>query len=113
MEIDKKQITPEITVLEMSGRLVLGRESQRLEWQVEELIQAGQRKIIFDLTKVEYVDSAGLGIIVGSSGKIKQSGGELRVVGANTRVQQIFKMTGLTHVLALDADVEKAKASFA
>lgn len=112
MQIEQKQVPPDIDVLEISGRIVLGRESQRIEWLVEELLGKNRKKIIFDITHVEYVDSAGLGIIVGCSGKIKTGGGELRVVGANQRVQQIFKMTGLTNVLAIYPDVAGAKANF-
>src|SRR5579862_998999 len=63
LQIDKKLIEPDITVLEFTGKISLGRESQRIETMVNELLAQKVSKLIFDLSKVDYIDSAGLGIM--------------------------------------------------
>jgi anti-sigma B factor antagonist len=112
MQIDKTRVDPDITVVSLTGRLVMGRESQRVEWMVEELLGQNEKKLILDLTKVDYIDSSGLGMIASCFGKVKQSGGGLRLVGANERVQNVFKMTGLAGVVAVHPSVADACQDF-
>jgi anti-sigma B factor antagonist len=112
MQIDKKRIEPDITVLEFTGKIVLGRETQRIEWMVEELLRQNERKVIFDLTNVDYIDSAGLGVITSCFGKARECGGALRLAGASDRVMQIFKMTGLDAILPLHPNATAASEGF-
>jgi anti-sigma B factor antagonist len=109
MDITEKQTDSGAILVALDGMLVLGRESQRLEWAVEKLIKEGKTKIIVDLSKVPYVDSAGIGILVGSLGHCKQGGGQMRVVGVDDRVMQILKITNVDKVLPLDANLEEAE----
>jgi anti-sigma B factor antagonist len=111
MHIEQKKIEPDVNVLELTGKITLGRESQKIEWTVDELLGKNEKKFIFDLSKIDYVDSSGLGIIVSCSGKVKKAGGSLRVVGAHNRVLQIFKMTGLDAVLICCPTMAEAVAS--
>jgi anti-sigma B factor antagonist len=110
MEIQQKQIDPDIAALELSGRMVLGRESQRIEWIVEDLIKHNCKKLVFDFANVSYIDSAGVGILVGCTGKLKAAGGQLRIAGTTDRVLEIFRMTGVDQVLLLDGTMDAACA---
>src|SRR5262249_5892030 len=71
LQIDKRQIDPDITVLEFTGKISLGRESQRIETMVNELLSQKVSKLIFDLSRVDYIDSAGLGIMTYCYGAMK------------------------------------------
>ena len=86
LQIDKKQIEPDITILEFTGKISLGRESQRIETMVNELLAQKISKLIFDLSRVDYIDSAGLGIMTYCYGAMKTAGGTFRLAGANGRV---------------------------
>ncbi|MGD0211658.1 MAG: STAS domain-containing protein [Terriglobales bacterium] len=112
LEIQTKQVPPDIVVLEIAGRITLGRESKQLEWAVESLVGEGRKKVIFDLSGVTGVDSTGIGIIVMSSGKLKKAGGELRVAAATAHVQEVMKMTNLDQIVALHATTAAATADF-
>ena len=112
LEIQTKQVPPDIVVLEIAGRITLGRESKQLEWAVESLVGEGRKKVIFDLSGVTGVDSTGIGIIVMSSGKLKKAGGELRVAAATAHVQEVMKMTNLDQIVALHATTAAATAGF-
>ena len=108
MTVEHKTITPDIELLELNGRLVLGRESQRLEWQVEELVKAQKTKLILDMSQVPYVDSAGLGVLVGCNSKIKNAGGEMRLAGVEARVLQLLTLAFLDKIFTIDATVGDA-----
>ena len=108
MTVEVKSIAPDIQLLELNGRLVLGRESQRLEWQVEELVNAQKTKVIMDMSLVPYVDSAGLGVLVGCNGKIKNAGGEMRLAAVEARVIQLLKLAFLDSIFTMDATVADA-----
>ena len=58
------------------------------------------RKLVLDLTHVEFVDSAGLGIIMHAFGEMEQAGGHLRIAGANEQVRRLFTITHTGAILA-------------
>jgi len=108
LQIEEKRIEPDIALVELKGRLALGRESQRVESLADELVKGGKLKAIFDLTGVDYIDSAGIGILALASGKLKEAGGKLAVVSAEGRVRQMLEMTQMNRILALSATVTEA-----
>jgi anti-sigma B factor antagonist len=112
LDIQTKHLQPDIVVLEITGRITLGRESKQLEWAVENLVGEGRKKVIFDLTGVTNVDSTGIGIIVMSAGKLKKAGGELRVAGATAHVEDVLKMTNVDQIVALHPTTSAAAAGF-
>src|SRR5438105_3396421 len=62
--IERNKIEPDIVILQISGRITLGYECQDVEVAVEDLVRNGSKKVVFDLSGLEYIDSTGLGIIV-------------------------------------------------
>jgi anti-sigma B factor antagonist len=112
LEIQTKHLPPDIVVLEIKGRITIGRDCQHLEWATDSLVRENRKKIIFDLTGVTHIDSTGIGIIVMSAGQIKEAGGELRVAGAVEHVEQVLKMTNLDKIVSMNSTVAGAAASF-
>ncbi len=114
LEIQTKQLPPDIVVLEITGRITIGRECKQLEWAVETLVREKEaKKIIFDLSGVTHVDSTGVGIIVMSAGQVKQAGGELRLAGANKHVESVLKLTSVDKLVGWNATMTEAVAGFA
>jgi anti-sigma B factor antagonist len=112
LEIQTKQLLPDIVVLEITGKVTIGRDCQHLEWTVDKLVQEKQKKIIFDLTGVTHIDSTGIGIIVTSAGQVKEAGGELRLAGVNSHVEHILKMTNIDKVVAWKPTLTEAAVGF-
>jgi anti-anti-sigma factor len=108
LQIDTKKVEPDIAVVQLAGKITLGRESQRIEAAVDELLKDGSRKFIFDLAGVDYIDSAGLGMITLCSGKVTQVGGIFRVAGAQGLAAKLFKITRLDTVIPFYPTVEAA-----
>lgn len=111
MEIQTRNVDPDIVVLEITGRITMGRESKQLEWSTENLIREKKKKVVFDLSGVTHIDSTGVGIIVMSAGQLKQAGGALRVC-AQGRIEDVLKMTNVDKVVGLHATVAAASAGF-
>jgi len=112
LTIEKKQIPPDITVLEMTGRIIMGNNSRDVEVQLGEILHDHAKKIIFDLTGVTIIDSTGIGIIVLCQGKIVKEGGALHIAGVTDFVRDVFKMTSVDKLVQIYPTVAEAAAAF-
>ena len=108
MPVEAKRVNPGTVVGSVSGRLVLGREVERLESVVKELAEGTPGRVVFDLTGLDYADSAGIGTFVACLTPIKKAGGEMRLAGANARVRRLFQLTGIDNLMALFPTVADA-----
>ena len=90
----------------------MGKEVERLESTVKDLIGQGQNKIyVFDLTTLDYADSSGIGTFVSCLTAIKKNGSEMRIAGANARIQRLFTLTGVDHLMTQFPTVAAATAT--
>jgi len=110
MPVETKQLNPGTVVVVVSGRLVLGREVERLEAAVKELAGETPGRVVFDLTGLDYADSAGIGTFVACLTLIKKAGGEMRMAGVNARVRKLFQLTGIDQLMTLFPTVAEAAA---
>ncbi len=112
LEIKTRRVEPDITVLEIGGRITIGRDCKQLEWATENLVREQQRKIVLDMSGVSQIDSTGIGILVVSAAHVKNSGGEMRIAGANGHVEHVLKMTSMDKVVPLHPTLTEATATF-
>ena len=105
LETEVFTFEPDITGISCAGRFTLGNRLREMEGLVNSLLEGGVRKLVLDLAHVEFVDSAGLGLIMRTFGEIEQLGGKLRISGANEQVQRLFTITHTGTILALDPDL--------
>jgi len=101
LNIHRRLIEPDTIVVEIVGRIVFGPECQQIEWLIADLLSQDEKKIIFDISGVSYIDSTGVGIIVMCFGKMKKAGGDLRVAGARDTVEAVLKMTNVDTIVSL------------
>lgn len=109
--VSQRKIDPGITVIEASGRITLGRNSQELEWELDEVIKTEPVRVIIDLSNVAHVDSTGVGILVMCAGKVNERGGKIRIAGAMGTVEHTLKLCKLSDIVPLCASVHDAVAS--
>ena len=112
-QIQQQQIEPDIVVVRIAGRITLGRECQQVEWAIDELIRNSRKKVVFDLSELEYVDSTGIGIIVMCSGKMSAAGGELRLASLQPRVAELMRVTKLDRIMIFYPTAAAAAENFA
>lgn len=100
-----------VSILELSGKIMGGPEAGLINEQINNLIDAGKKNIIVDLKKVEWMNSSGLGILIGAITTLKNNGGALSLVNISERIQNLLKITKLENVFSIHADIDTAIAS--
>lgn len=78
---------------------------------LEALIADGRRQLTLDLTKVTFMDSTGLGIIVGRLKRLARHGGVMTIAASHERVLRVFDITGLDQLLEIHPDLDSAVAA--
>jgi anti-sigma B factor antagonist len=100
----------EHTVLEVGGEVDVY-TAPRLRERLVELIDGGAHHIVVDLNRVDFLDSTGLGVLVGALKRVKAHDGSLSLVCTQDKILKIFKITGLTKVFPIHGSVEQAASS--
>ena len=113
LDVERTRIEPDVVLVEIAGKMVYGPECRQIEWLTGELLEQGERKIVFDLSRVSHLDSSGIGTLVMCSGRIKEAGGKLRVTGAEGHVKTVLKITDAGKILELCPSRIEALQAFA
>jgi anti-sigma B factor antagonist len=83
----------------------------KLREQLIDLVSSGQYHLVVDMEGVEFLDSTGLGVLVGGLKRVRAHEGSLRLVCTQERILKIFRITGLTKVFPIHTSVEEAVAA--
>lgn len=106
MNIERRDLANAV-ILEIEGRLTAA-VAPRLRNEVADLVSAGHTAVAVDLGKVDFIDSSGLGALIGALKATRVAGGDLRIAGAGEQVRQVLRLTNLDRVLAVYPDAERA-----
>src|SRR5262245_2513587 len=97
MEIAERTIG-DVTVLDLSGRLVAGDGDDVLRDAVDRLAQIGCRKLLLNLKAVPYIDSGGLGVLVSKYCTLRKRDGQLKLCNLTPRTARVLDITKLSAV---------------
>lgn len=112
LKFTKRELAPGLAVLKIDGNVHCGPECARLERQVDELIAARETRVIFDMAGVTHMDSAAIGSMVRCLTKLKESGGGLRIAGAQSMIDFSLKLTKVNKIIEMFGTVEEAQTGF-
>jgi len=101
-----------VTIVDLGGRIVLGEGSAGLRDLVLNLVSEGNKKIILNLSDVNYIDSAGLGELVSAFTSVRKQGGELKLLHLTKRVHNLLQITKLYTVFDITDDEAASVRSF-
>ena len=101
-----------VAVIDLTGRVTLGEASGSLRDTIKDLISKGDKNILLNLAGVTYIDSSGLGEIVGAFATVGNSGGRLKLLGLQQRVHDLMQLTKLYSVFEIFTDEPEAIQSF-
>jgi anti-sigma B factor antagonist len=108
----KEQEVGNVVVLELSGKIMGGPDASLLNEKLHELIDKGKTNIVADLNKVNWMNSSGLGILIGGLTTMRNSGGDLKLANVTDRIQSLLMITKLLTVFETYDSLEKAIDSF-
>lgn len=101
-----------VTVIAVSGRITLGEGSSDIRETVQGLAARGVKKILLNLSEVNYIDSSGIGELVSGYTTLANAGGTLKLVGLTNRVKDLLQITKLYTVFDVHEDEAHAVRSF-
>ena len=110
MEIRERQLG-DVAIVELVGRLTVNDQPGLLKEAVADIVRAGARHVVLDLSGVRYIDSTRLGDLISAHITVTRQGGRLHLVGTPARVGELLVMAGLDGVFERFATLEDAQKS--
>ena len=101
-----------VAVLTIKGKLMGGPEMKEMHDHVKGLIHDGVKRVIIDLGKVKWLNSSGLGALMGALTTLRGAGGDLKLANTSDKIQSLLMITKLMSIFDTHENVEKAIAAF-
>jgi anti-sigma B factor antagonist len=101
-----------VAVLDLDGRIVLGEPAAKLRDTFQGIVARGEKKVLVNLAKVNYIDSSGLGALVSGFTTVASQQGEVRLANPTRKVQDLLRITKLLTVFEVYEDEASALESF-
>jgi anti-sigma B factor antagonist len=101
-----------VTIVDISGRIVLGEESAALRDEVLDLLSKGHKQILLNLADVDHIDSMGLGALVSAFASVRKQGGELKLLNLTDKAADLMQVTKLYTIFDIMNDEAAGVKSF-
>ncbi|HHM02262.1 MAG TPA: anti-sigma factor antagonist [Caldithrix abyssi] len=111
MTIDVKE-QDGVVIIALSGKIMGGPEAGQLNDQINRLIDEHKTRIVIDLGGVEWMNSSGLGILIGTVTTLKNNDGQLVLTHVSERIYNLLKITKLLSVFTLAENLDDALQKF-
>jgi anti-sigma B factor antagonist len=110
LTVDTRKTAGDVSIVTLEGEIDVYTSIQ-LKQDIAAILESGAKYLVLNLSKVEYLDSTGLGVLIGTLKKLRESGGNLIIVGPAMRIMRIFEITGLYKIFAIYATEEEAASA--
>jgi anti-sigma B factor antagonist len=111
MEIQVRT-TGRVTILDLSGNLIIGRSEESLRETVGRLLAEEHKFFLLNLAGVPTIDSSGIGAMIKSFTSVKEANGKLKVLKPSRMALQLLTITGLLSIVETFEDEAAAISSF-
>jgi len=101
-----------LVIISLNGKIMGGPEATEINEKFNQLIDEKKLKIVIDLDKVEWMNSSGLGILIGAVSLFRNNKGQLRIINVSDRIQNLLKITKLAGIFEMSNSLEEAISSF-
>jgi len=101
-----------VSILKLTGELLGGEQAEPLSQKVSELLAANRKKILLDLSGVDYANSSGIGLLVRLNLRVHSAGGTFVLISPSPNVAKTLQQTNLTSVLDIRSTTEEAVRYF-
>ncbi len=110
MDVKTKE-TENALVITLEGKMMLGYEANDFHEAIENAIERNKKKIVVDLSNVQFISSWGIGILMYGYTTTTNSGGEFKLAAVPTKIYEVLKKTKLDTIFDKYASVEEALKS--
>lgn len=101
-----------ITVLSLKGTIVAGSSSDLLQNKIQQLLDAGEIRLILDLGQITFIDSTGIGSLIRVSTAASRKRGTIKLLHLTKHIHDVLQITRLSSVFGIFDDLQKAIESF-
>jgi anti-sigma B factor antagonist len=108
----KEQMKGDVAVIELKGKLMGGPETTAVHEKVKQLVEKGVTSVVIDLGKVTWMNSTGLGALMGSMTTLKSAKGDLKLSRVTDKVKSLFMITKLITIFDTFDTIEEAVQAF-
>jgi anti-sigma B factor antagonist len=112
MKLELKSEGKHAVVLALAGTIEGGPDAEVFLSTIRRLVSEGRRNVLLDLAAVRWINSTGLGILIGGLAALRQAGGTMKIVHLSDRLEGLFAITKLNLVFEVHADEVSALRSF-
>ena len=109
LNISTRSPSNETRIIDVEGEIDVYTSTQ-LKEQIVDTISEGVRYVVMNLAKVEYLDSTGLGVLIGALKRLREKQGNLVIVSPSMRIMRIFEITGLYKIFTIYETEAEASA---
>ena len=102
----------DIVIISLAGKIMGGPEATEINEKFNQLIDGKKLRVVIDLKEVEWMNSSGLGILIGAVSLFKNNNGQLRIINVSERIQNLLKITKLAGIFETSNSLEDAISSF-
>jgi anti-anti-sigma factor len=111
LEITHTEVDPATAIIKLTGKVMMGADSEPIVTLVDRFLNEGKRVIIFDVSEVTRMDSTGVGRFIYSFNRILSAGGMMRMAGATGHIYDIFHVSLLDTVIPFFPTLEAAQTA--
>ena len=104
----KEKMVDNVVVLELSGKIMGGPDATLLNDKLHELIEQEKTNVVADLGKVNWMNSSGLGILIGGLTTMRNKQGDIKLARATERIQSLLMITKLLTVFETFDSLDEA-----
>ena len=108
----KEQIQGDVAIIELKGKLMGGPETMAIHDKVKQLVANNVNKVVIDLGKVTWLNSTGLGALMGSMTSLRNAEGDLKLARVTDKVKSLFMITKLITIFETFDSIEEATDAF-
>lgn len=101
-----------VTLIELKGNVMGGPDASSLNEELHKLIDGGKKNIVVDLGDVKFMNSSGLGMLIGALTTVRNAGGQLKLARASEKIESLLIVTKLITVFEHYEKVDEAIGSF-
>jgi len=106
------RVEGDVAILEPKGKIMGGPDATLLHDKLHDYIDQNKKKVIIDLSKVEWMNSTGLGILISGLTTMRNNAGELKLAGITEKIESLLTITKLITVFDYYDNVDQALESF-
>jgi len=99
-------------VIKFKGNVMGGPDTVKLNEKLHELIDEGKKNLVVDLSRVKFMNSSGLGVLIGALTTMRKAGGDLRIANATDKIESLLVITKLVTVFNHYKSLEEAVESY-